>query len=1149
MKNVSIFMVILLFHGSLLFSQVAVNTSGSPPDPSAMLDVNSTTRGLLIPRISTSARDLIPSPATGLLIYNTTTNRFDYYNGSFWYQLETTFISSTAGTISPGGGVSINASPDIPPDNSAMLDINNPSRGILIPRISTASRDLISSPATGLIIYNSDVNQVNFYNGTRWITLCSVSTGIAGAGQSQTAIGLAVSAGNSAPDPSAMLDISSNEKGVLIPRLANEQRDLILPATGLVIYNSSSNAIEFFNGAGWYQMITDLLSTPVTGIHMAMADQIIWNWNPVAGATGYKWNTTNNYSTATEMVTATTKNETGLTCGAVYTRYVWAYNDCGTSSPVALTQSTQPCFPCGTSFIINHVAGDVAPVSKTVTYNTVTNISGEPSKCWITSNLGADHEALAFDDSTEASAGWYWQCNRKQGYMHSGLTRLPATPWIASWPEITDWQTDPCAIELGSGWRIPTYQEWQSVAGNWVSNGNGNGWNSGIKIHLAGYLQPADGTLFNRGSDGTFRSSSGLTMFYWPSNSVWGIAFDNPAKGASLRCLRDAGTFVATPAVITTAVTSISSTAATSGGHVTADGGSAVTSQGVCWSTSSGPTTANNHTSDGIGTGVFTSNLTGLTPNSQYFVRAYATNQTGTAYGNEISFTTLSTLNPCPGLETLTISHAAGNVAPVSKTVIYGTVTEIPGEPSKCWITSNLGANHQATAKDDATEASAGWYWQFNRKQGYKHDGSTQPAWTLTTIDENLDWGVANDPCTLEIGTGWRIPTFSEWNNVNAVGSWIDWNGPWGSDLKLHAAGQLSVSDGSLYWRGSDGFYWSSEQSFNYTKGWYLNFTSGSSNMGGDLKAYARSIRCLIDPTATVTTSPASNIGSNSATSGGNVISEGLSPVTARGVCWSTLSNPTTAGNFTVDGSGPGMFVCELTGLTSNTLYYIRAYATNGAGTVYGNEENFSTTSVFSCGSTLSINHLLSGGVAPADKSVTYGTVTNIPGEPAKCWITSNLGADQQATSVDDNSEAPAGWYWQFNRLQGYKPDGINSNPPWSIYTINEALDWEIANDPCAHELGNGWRIPTISEWQNVHNAFGSWTNWNIVWSSDLKLHAAGLFYEGLLYNRGMNGYYWSNNRYEYDGSYGWDYTFNSSYGETETSSKPSGLTLRCLKE
>jgi hypothetical protein len=79
-----------------------------------------------------------------------------------------------------------------------------------------------------------------------------------------------------------------------------------------------------------------------------------------------------------------TKTETGLTCGSVYTRHVWAYNACGNSSAVSLTQTTNVC--CGTDITINHIEGVVAPVTKSVTYGIVTNISGEPSKCWITRN-------------------------------------------------------------------------------------------------------------------------------------------------------------------------------------------------------------------------------------------------------------------------------------------------------------------------------------------------------------------------------------------------------------------------------------------------------------------------------------------------------------------------------------------------------------------------------------------------------------------------------------------------------------------------------------------------------------------------------------------------------------------------------------------
>ncbi len=194
----------------------------------------------------------------------------------------------------------------------------------------------------------------------------------------------------------------------------------------------------------------------------------------------------------------------------------------------------------------------------------------------------------------------------------------------------------------------------------------------------------------------------------------------------------------------------------------------------------------------------------------------------------------------------ITINHVAGTVAPVNKTVTYSTVTNIPGETTKCWITRNLGASHQATAVDDDTEASAGWYWQFNRKQGYKHDGTTRTPNTtwITPIVEDLDWQAANDPCILELGSGWRIPTYTEWTNVDASGSWTNWNDPWSSGLKMHAAGLISHSDGSLQARGEAGYYWSNTQA-STTNGWYLAFNPGSCKMYIYFKASGFSLRCL----------------------------------------------------------------------------------------------------------------------------------------------------------------------------------------------------------------------------------------------------------------------------------------------------------------
>lgn len=102
---------------------------------------------------------------------------------------------------------------------------------------------------------------------------------------------------------------------------------------------------------------------------------------------------------------------------------------------------------------------------------------------------------------------------------------------------------------------------------------------------------------------------------------------------------------VGIPSLTTTEITNITSSSATCGGNITYDGGAAVISRGVCWSTNSNPTTADNATTNGSGTGSFASTITGLTPNTTYYVCAYAINSAGTAYGNTITFSTSTNIS------------------------------------------------------------------------------------------------------------------------------------------------------------------------------------------------------------------------------------------------------------------------------------------------------------------------------------------------------------------------------------------------------------------------------------------------------------------------------------------------------------------------
>jgi hypothetical protein len=197
--------------------------------------------------------------------------------------------------------------------------------------------------------------------------------------------------------------------------------------------------------------------------------------------------------------------------------------------------------------------------------------------------------------------------------------------------------------------------------------------------------------------------------------------------------------------------------------------------------------------------------------------------------------------------QSFTVTHSVtGGVAPVNKTTTYFTVNNIAGEPAKCWITSNLGSDHRADSVNDATEPSAGWYWQFNLKQGYKHDGTT----CTPTMPYHFNWGTpnwlpANDPCALLLGSGWRIPTDTEWANVSIIGGWTNWNGPWSSGLSLHAAGYLNGTE--VLDRGSLGFYWSANI-FYWDLGISIYFTNGSFQYLGLMNNQAGiPLRCLHD--------------------------------------------------------------------------------------------------------------------------------------------------------------------------------------------------------------------------------------------------------------------------------------------------------------
>ena len=188
-----------------------------------------------------------------------------------------------------------------------------------------------------------------------------------------------------------------------------------------------------------------------------------------------------------------------------------------------------------------------------------------------------------------------------------------------------------------------------------------------------------------------------------------------------------------------------------------------------------------------------------------------------------------------------------------------------------------------------------------------------------------------------------------------------------------------------------------------------------------------------------LTTSDISNITPSSATCGGDITSDGDTIVTARGVCWSTNQNPTISDSISSDGAGMGDFISNLKNLGPSTKYYVRAYATNGIGTGYGEVRSFTTL----------------GGITDIDGNV-YDTVTI----GTQVWMVQNLKTTRlndgsNIANITDNS----GWSncttnaycWYNNNIAAHKdPYGALYN--W--YTVN-------SGKLCPQ----GWHVPSYDEW------------------------------------------------------------------------------------
>jgi len=415
---------------------------------------------------------------------------------------------------------------------------------------------------------------------------------------------------------------------------------------------------------------------------------------------------------------------------------------------------------------------------------------------------------------------------------------------------------------------------------------------------------------------------------------------------------------VSLPIVTTTSASTVTATGATLGGNVTSDGNATVTERGVVYATTQNPTTSNTKIAVGTGIGTFTTNITGLTAGTAYYVRSYATNSQGTAYGSQETFATTLALSP-----------------------------------------------------------------------------------------------------------------------------------------------------------------------------------------------------------AAVTTTPASTITSTGTTLGGNVTSDGNATVTERGVVYATTQNPTTSNTKVAVGTGTGSFTTNITGLTAGTTYYVRGYATNSQGTVYGNQVTFTTTSGYGTSTVTDID----GNVY---KTITIGT---------QVWMAENLKTTKyrNGTSIPNVTTGNDAWLTLTSGAYcNYNNDANNAT------TYGRLYNWYAVNT--GNLAPTGWHVPTDAEWTTLttyltNNGFGyqgsgsdiakslastsGWISSSIYADSpandQTSNNSSGFTAlpggkregNGTFYFIGDLGYWWSSTEFSTD--YAWYRYLHYDYGYVYRLSdyKGLGFAVRCVRD
>jgi uncharacterized protein (TIGR02145 family) len=924
------------------------------------------------------------------------------------------------------------------PDPSAMLDVKSTSRGVLIPRMELSALNLaspVSSPAVGLLVYNTATAGTSpntvvpgfyFWNGTKWSPV-NLQDG-------------------SSPGDMLYWDgfqwsvVPSGNQGEMLVLWNNAP----IWGGGIDISTTSVSSITAFEAASG-GTISSSTGMPVT------ARGVCWNTsgNPLVD---------NDHTVDGNGTGSFTSQLSGLLPNTLYHLRAYANNSLGTSYGNEVTFSTTAApFICGTSSFTDS--------RDNKSYQTVV----AAGKCWMKQNLNI---------GTRINAGVSQQNNgtiEKYCYNNDTAACTVYGGWY-QWGEMMQYSTTEGVQGIcPAGWHLPSVNEWndltasqggETVAGGKLKEAGTAHWstpNTGA-TNESGFTALPGGLIYGSNSQNMFTNGiwwtstqAGSSYAYYRamdnnSATVTSIAFQPKSLGLSVRCLCSSGL----PPSVNTYGGNMTETTISVEYEVVNDGGFPVTARGVCWNTSGSPTLSGSYTSDGTGTGSYLSTITGLTPNTTYYIRAYAVNMAGTAYANEITVQTSISPEP-PDVSTTTIVE----ITPVS---------------------AKSGGNISNSGGSDVI--ARGICWNTGGSPDIESDAfTTDGAGTGTFTSEMAG---------LAAGTSYFVRAYA------------------------------TNSGGTAY--GNE-----------------LNFLPLDSQL------------------AEVTTAGITGITYCAANAGGEVVTGNGADVSARGVCWNSSGNPTITDFHTTDGSGTGAFTSEITGLSGNSTYYVRAYATNGVGTSYGTEQAFTTATA-------------DGQPCPGVPIVWYsGKNYNTVKIGSQCWFRENLDVGVRIDSTVEQTEyegiekycyhdldancSTYGGLYQWGEMVGYLNGASNT---YSWYPV-----------PAGYVQGIcpvGWHIPSDDEWTTLvtylgnasiaggkmkEDGYSHWSSPNTGATNESGFTALPSgqrelsgFYDGLT----VDAYFWSSEETEPTTASMRILYYDTGSVTTNITNKGTSASVRCLK-